>query len=323
MKIMNKSSSKCIAVLIPCLNEAVAIGNVVESFRRALPDATIYVFDNDSEDLTIKEAEQAGAVVYSVRRRGKGNVVRAMFRRVDAEIYIMVDGDGTYFAKDVEKLIDPVIDGSVDMVVGDRLSSSAYDRENTRRFHGFGNRLIRWLINWQYRTDCKDILSGYRVFSRFFVDNFPVLSEGFEIETEITLHTLDKKIDFLEIPIDYKEREEGSESKLNTFSDGYRIIKTIATVFKNYKPLRFFGIVALLTSLIGFILGAFPILEYIQYGYIYKVPLAILAASLEILAMLLLSCGLILDTLVRQHRELIELRLSDYDRARNPSRPDG
>lgn len=305
-------NSKNIAILIPCLNEELTIRKLVEDFRSELPEATVYVFDNDSDDATIAEAEKGGAIVHQVRQRGKGNVVRAMFRRIDADIYIMIDGDGTYFPKDVHGLIEPVISGKADMVVGDRLSSQAYDRENTRRFHGFGNRLIRWLINKQYRTDCKDILSGYRVFSRFFINNFPVMSDGFEIETELTLHTLDKKIDLIEIPIDYKERPEGSESKLNTFSDGFRIIKTIVFFFKNYQPLRFFGFLALVTAVIGLAIGTLPIIDYIQYEYVYRLPFAVLAASLEIMAMLLLSIGLILDTAVKQHREQIELRILDY-----------
>jgi|TARA_B100000959_G_scaffold283383_1_gene352145 glycosyltransferase involved in cell wall biosynthesis len=316
---MNLNTKKQIAVLIPCLNEAVAIGRVVEDFRQVLPESTIYVFDNNSEDLTVDEARKAGAVVFSVERRGKGNVVRAMFRRVDADIYLMVDGDGTYLAKDAAKLIVPIENESVEMVVGDRLSTRVYDQENTRRFHSFGNRLIRWLINQLYKSDCKDILSGYRVFSRYFVENIPVMSEGFEIETEITLHALDKKIDFQEVPINYKERVLGSESKLNTFSDGYRILKTIIAVFKNYRPLSFFAFVASIVSIVGFILGVFPIMEYFKYGHVYKVPLATLAASLEIIAMLLLSNGLILDTIVQQNRERIELRLSENDRRRNRS----
>ncbi len=303
---------KNVAVLIPCLNEELTIRKLVEDFREELPEAKVYVFDNNSTDATINEAEKAGAIVYQVKQRGKGNVVRAMFRRIDADVYIMIDGDDTYFPKDVHSLLEPVLSGKADMVVGDRLSSKAYDRENTRRFHGFGNRLIRWLINKQYRTDCKDILSGYRVFSRFFVSNFPVMSDGFEIETELTLHTLDKKIDLIEIPINYKERPAGSESKLNTFSDGFKIIKTIAFFFKNYKPLHFFGLLALFAALMGFVFGIFPVIEYFQYHYVYKLPLAVLAASLEIMAMLLLSIGLILDTSVKQHREQIELRILDY-----------
>lgn len=308
-----------IVVLIPCLNEALVIRRVVEQFRKVLPESKVYVFNNNSDDETEVEANEGGAIVYTVPRRGKGNVVRSMFRCIDADIYIMVDGDDTYFAEDAMKLISPIIMRSADMVVGDRLSSNAYYRENTRRFHSFGNRLVRYLINKLYKSDCKDILSGYRAFSRHFVDNFPVMSDGFEIETEITLHALDKKINFMEIPINYKEREKGSESKLNTFSDGYKIIKTIASVFKNYKPMQFFSIVSFVFFIIGFIIGLYPIFEYIKYGYIYKVPLAILAASLEILAMMMLSSGMILDTIAQQHREQVEMKLSNDDRRRNKS----
>lgn len=310
-----KSSNAALAVLIPCLNEELTIGRLVKDFIEVLPEANVYVFDNNSNDNTVHEAEKAGATVYHVKQRGKGNVVRAMFRYIDADIYIMIDGDGTYFAKDVKKLIAPISLGHADMVVGDRLSSKAYDRENTRPFHGFGNRLIRWLINKQYSTDCKDILSGYRVFNRFFVCNFPVMSDGFEIETEITLHTLDKKLNLVEIPIEYKDRQEGSESKLNTFSDGYKILKTIAFFFKNYNPLKFFGFFALLMAVVGIVFGAFPIAEYVQHQYVYKLPLAVLAASMEVMAILLLSIGLILDTSAKQHREQLELRILDYCKA--------
>jgi len=304
------------AVLIPCLNEEVTIRQVIEDFRNEVPDARICVFDNNSTDSTVSEAKAAGAEIYHVAGIGKGNVVRTMFRRIDADYYILVDGDGTYWAEDVAKLLKPVVAGTCEMSVGDRLTSKAYDRENTRRFHGFGNRLTRWIVNRQYGANCKDVLSGYRVFSHFFVGNFPVMSDGFEIETEITLHSLDKKIDFIEVPVNYRERPEGSESKLRTFSDGIRILKTIAFVLKNYKPLVFFGYLALIVALMGLLAGWFPILDYVRYEYVYRGPLAILAASLEILAMLFFCCGLILDTTVRQHREQIELRMIDELRRR-------
>ena len=312
---MNKISDYNIAVLIPCLNEEAAIVDVVNSFQKNLPTSKIFVFDNNSDDSTVEQASKTSAEVFHVPQRGKGNVVRSMFRTIVADIYVLVDGDGTYLAEDITKLITPVVEGSVDMVVGDRLSSSVYDRQNKRRFHGFGNRLVRWLISKLYRTECKDILSGYRVFSRAFVDNFPVMSDGFEIETELTLHTLDKKIAFKEISVGYKERPLGGESKLNTFSDGIKILKTIVFLFKNYKPFLFFGTLAALISLVGIVLGAFPVIEYFQYQYIYRVPLAILAASMEIIALLFFCCGLILDTSVRQHRELMELRMLDYHKA--------
>ncbi|NKB75502.1 MAG: glycosyltransferase [Gammaproteobacteria bacterium] len=301
-----------IAVLIPCLNEEATVTTVVRDFKTQLPEASIYVFDNGSEDRTAALAEEAGATVVTVSRRGKGNVVRAMFRKIDADIYVMMDGDATYLATDIHKLLEPIVNNQADMVVGDRISSSAYDKQNTRPFHSSGNKLVRSLINVLFGAQCSDILSGYRVFTRCFVENFPTISEGFEIETELTLHALDRKVEFVQIPIEYNERPTGSESKLNTFSDGFRIIKTIAMVFKNYRPLLFFGMLALVFALTGLVFGAFPVIEYLQEGYVHKVPKAMLAASLELLAMLSLVCGLVLDTSVRQHREMLELRMIDY-----------
>lgn len=306
-----------IAVLIPCFNEELTVAQVVKDFKKELPEATIYVFDNNSTDNTIERATEAGAIVQSETRQGKGNVLRSMFRTIDADIYILVDGDSTYFAHDVARLIKPIQEGQADMVVGDRLSSQAYDRENKRRFHGGGNKLVRYLINKLYKASCKDILSGYRAFNRYFICNFPVLTGGFEIETEMTLYALDKRFKIHEVPIDYKDRIEGSESKLSTFSDGFKIIKTIAFVFKNYKPLVFFGLLSAVVAVIGLLIGSLPVIEYIQYRYVYKVPLAILAASLEILAALFLGCGLILDTFVKQNREQFELRLTDFYKREN------
>lgn len=306
-----------IAVLIPCYNEEQTVGTVVAGFRKELPEATVYVYDNNSTDKTAEVAEEAGAIVVPESRQGKGNVVRSMFRFIDADIYVMVDGDNTYFASDVKKMIAPVVAGKADMVVGDRLSSQSYDNENKRLFHSFGNRLVRNLINKLFRSNCKDILSGYRVFNRFFVCNFPVLTEGFEIETELTLYTLDKNFRLLEIPIEYKDRMEGSESKLSTFGDGYKILKTIGFVFKNYKPFVFFSISAVTLAILGLIIGYLPVMEYMKYRYVYRVPSAILAASVEILAALLFGCGLILDTIVRQQREQFELRLTDFYKKEN------
>ena len=301
-----------IAVLIPCYNEEMTVAQVVNGFASELPQADIYVFDNNSTDKTAEVATAAGAKVITEKRQGKGNVVRAMFRTIDADIYVMIDGDNTYLPSDIHQMIQPVLVGEADMVVGDRLSSKSYDRENTRRFHGMGNRLVRYLINKLFKSNCKDILSGYRVFNRFFVCNFPVLTEGFEIETELTLYALDKNFRLLEIPTGYKERVDGSESKLSTFSDGYKIIKTIGFVFKNYKPLVFFSCLSALLAVLGLLIGYAPVMEYITFQYVYKVPSAILAASIEILAALLLGCGLILDTIVRQQREQFELRLTDF-----------
>jgi len=307
-----KNNQSTVAVLIPCYNEEATIYRVISDFKAALPDAKIYVFDNNSSDKTIEEAKRAQAIVVSEYRQGKGNVVRSMFRLVEADFYVMVDGDLTYPASDVHSLLEPVVSGRASMVVGDRHSSKAYEIENTRRFHGAGNRLVRWLINKLFRVELKDIMSGYRVFSRFFVKTCPVMSDGFEIETELTLHALDKKFSLVEVPIGYKDRPEGSVSKLNTFLDGYRILKTILWLFKDYKPFLFFGFCSFVFFVLGWSIGVFPVLEYIQTSYVKKVPSAVLAASLEVLAMLCLVCGVILDTIVRQNKEAYELKLLNY-----------
>jgi len=302
-----------IVVLIPCFNEELTIYKVVCDFRNVLPDAKIFVFDNNSSDRTVEEATRAGAIVMSEYRQGKGFVVRSMFRVIDADLYVLVDGDETYPAMEIQSLIEPVIKGIADMVVGDRHSSYAYKIENTRRFHGFGNRLVRWLINKLFRTDLQDIMSGYRVFSRFFVKTCPIMSGGFEVETELTLHALDKRFSIVEVPIGYKDRPDGSDSKLNTFADGYRVLKTIFWLFKDYRPLLFFSVCSLFFVLLGLLVGFPPIVEYIQTSYVKKVPSAILAASLEILAMLFFVCGVILDTIVTQNKEAYEFELLKYE----------
>ena len=303
---------KSIAVLIPCLNEELTIGTVVADFKRELPTAEIYVFDNNSTDRTAEVALKAGAVVQKEARPGKGSVVRSMFRKIEADIYVLVDGDNTYPASDVHRLIQPIVDGAAEMVVGDRLSSRSYHRENKRLFHEFGNGLVLYLINRLFKADLNDIMTGYRAFSHFFVKNCPVMSDGFEIETELTLHALDKKLDISEISIQYKDRPKGSSSKLNTYLDGIRILKTIFRLFKNYKPFIFFSILAAFTAFFGLVVGIPPILEYIEESYVYKVPSAILAAALETVAILLFAVGLTLDTLVTQNKEAYELKLLSY-----------
>ena len=309
---MNTIYEDEIAVLIPCLNEESTVGSVVTSFKKFFPTARIYVFDNGSDDNTIAVAIDAGASVVSVPNRGKGNVMREMFRRVSAKIYILVDGDDTYFAEDAPQMVDLLIKDQLDMVVGDRLSSQVYDKQNKRRFHSFGNRLVLKLINLLYQADCRDILSGYRVFSRRFVENCPILSDGFEVETEITIHARDKKLLTREIPIKYRDRPPGSVSKLSTIKDGIRILKTITLLFKDYKPLHFFSLVALFFLVLGLIFGAFPITEYFKTGEVTRFPLAFLAASLEVLSALLFCCGVILDTFARAAREQFELRLLKF-----------
>ena len=233
-----------IAVLIPCYNESLTIEKVIKDFRAALPESTIYVYDNNSTDNTAQIAEEAGAVVRKEYQQGKGNVIRRMFREIDAECYIMVDGDNTYPAECAPEMVQKVLDKNVDMVVGDRLSST-YFEENKRPFHNFGNSLVRKSINVLFHSDIKDIMTGYRAFSYQFVKSFPVLSGGFEIETEMSIHAIDKNLLIENVIIEYRDRPEGSESKLNTYSDGFKVLMTICRLFRNYRPMAFFGLIAL------------------------------------------------------------------------------
>ena len=240
-----------IAVLIPCYNEELTVGKVIDDFKRELPGATIYVYDNNSKDRTSEVALEHGAIVRKEPRQGKGNAVRSMFRDVVADCYIMVDGDDTYPAEFVHELIRPIVTGEANMVIGDRLSNGTYFDENKRAFHSFGNNLVKGLINFLYKSNITDIMTGYRAFDRFFVKSMPVMSPGFEIETEMSIHALDKKFLLKEVPIDYRDRPEGSESKLNTFSDGIKVLKKIGTLFKDYKPLLFFSLWSLLLLILG------------------------------------------------------------------------
>lgn len=299
-----------IAVLIPCYNEEATIGKVVEDFRNELPDARIYVYDNNSKDSTVRIAEAAGALVRREFRQGKGNVVRSMFRDIDADVYVMVDGDDTYPAEFAHSLIERVASGEVDMAIGDRLSNGSYRQENKRPLHDAGNRLVRSLINRLFGAQLKDIMSGYRAFNKSFVKNMPVQSEGFEIETEMTLHALDKRFRLVEIAIDYRDRPEGSVSKLNTWSDGFRVLKTVFWIFKDYKPLAFFGCIALLFLLAGLAVGIPVISEFLMTHKINKMPSAVLAVGLILLSTNALTCGFILDTIVKQHKDMFELRLN-------------
>lgn len=303
-----------IAVLIPCYNEAQTIERVVKGFKKSLPGATIYVYDNNSADKTGELARKAGAVVKNEKRQGKGNVVRSMFRQIEADCYVMADGDGTYPAETAQEMVKMVKDGA-DMVVGDRLSST-YFKENKRRFHNLGNRTVRFLINMIFMSDVKDIMSGYRAFSRDFVKTFPVLSKGFEIETEMTIHALDKNFLIEEIPVDYRDREEGSESKLSTVSDGIKVIFTIARLFEEHKPILFFGIVSLLLAILSVILFIPVFAEYLEKGLVERFPTLIAAGFLLMVAVMLLVCGIILQVVVRKHRELFELNLINLEEKR-------
>lgn len=303
---------KKIAVLIPCYNEELTVEKVIKDFKRELPEADIYVYDNNSKDKTAEIARNAGAIVKHEYRQGKGNVVRTMFMDIDADIYVMVDGDDTYPAEEVHKLIKPIEEERADMVIGDRLTNGTYQKENKRHFHEFGNNLVRESINVLFNTKLKDIMTGYRVFNKTFVKNMPVLSPKFEIETEMSLHALDKKFIIEEIPIVYRDRPEGSTSKLNTIGDGIKVVKTIVKMFKDYKPLKFFGVIAAILFIIGLAFGIPVIVEFFKTRYITKVPTAVLATGIMILSVIVGQCGVILDTVVKHHRESYELNLLRY-----------
>lgn len=302
-----------IAVLIPCYNEETTIEKVIKDFRKELPEADIYVYNNNSKDKTKEIAKRNGAIVVDEYKQGKGNVVRSQFRDIDADLYVMVDGDDTYPAEFVHQLIEPVKNGEADMAIGDRLSNGTYQKENKRHFHEFGNNLVRKAINVLFSTKLKDIMTGYRVFNKRFVKNMPVLSPKFEIETEMSLYALDKKYIIKEIPIVYRDRPEGSASKLNTVSDGIKVIKTIARMFKDYRPFRFFGIIALILFLLGLIIGIPVIVEFVKTSYITKIPSAVLATGLVLLSAVSFQSAIILDTITRQHREDYELNLLRYE----------
>lgn len=297
-----------IAVLIPCYNEAVTIGKVVTDFKKALPEATIYVFDNNSSDDTARIAQEAGAVVRYEHQQGKGNVIRRMFREIDAECYIMTDGDDTYPADNAPAMAQAVLERGVDMVVGDRLSST-YFEENKRPFHNMGNSLVRKSINMIFKSDIKDIMTGYRAFSYQFVKSFPVLSKGFEIETEMSIHAIDKNMYVTNEIIEYRDRPEGSQSKLSTYSDGFKVLMTIGRLFRNYRPLAFFGVIALILALlsIGFFI---PVLvDYIQTGLVAKFPTMIACGFVMITAIQSFFAGLILDTIKQKNRHDFEMEL--------------
>lgn len=302
-----------IAVLIPCYNEEKTIEKVIKDFRKELPEAKIYVYNNNSKDKTKDIAIMNNAIVVDEYKQGKGNVVKSQFRDIDADIYVMVDGDNTYPAEYVHQLIEPVKNGEADMAIGDRLSNGTYQKENKRHFHNFGNKLVRKTINVLFKTNLKDIMTGYRVFNKRFVKNMPVLSSNFEIETEMSLYALDKKYIIKEIPIIYRDRPEGSKSKLNTINDGIKVIWTIARMFKDYRPFNFFGIIAILLFTIGLIAGIPVIYEFIKYSYITKIPSAILAVGIMGLSAISLQSGVILNTITRQHKENYELNLLRYE----------
>ncbi len=294
-----------IAVLIPCYNEAQTIEKVVTDARNTLPDATIYVYDNNSTDGTAEIAEKAGAVIRHEYMQGKGNVIRRMFREIDAECYLMIDGDDTYPLDCAKDLVDKVLYHQADMVVGDRLSST-YFTENKRPFHNFGNSLVRGSINWLFHSDIKDIMTGYRAFSYQFVKTFPVLSKGFEIETEMTIHAVFNNMQIENVIVDYRDRPAGSESKLNTYSDGMKVIGTIIRLFRNYKPMGFFGLIALLLMVIA--VGFFiPVLAaFLQTGQVLKFPTLIVCVFTALAAIQSFFSGLILGNMTEKNRKDFE-----------------
>lgn len=297
-----------IAVLIPCYNEAVTIKKVINDFQKVLPEATIYVYDNNSSDNTAEIARSEGAVVRHEYQQGKGNVIRRMFRDIDAECYIMTDGDDTYPAEFAREMCDKVLERNVDMVVGDRLSST-YFEENKRPFHNFGNSIVRASINTIFKSDIKDIMTGYRAFSYNFVKTFPVLSKGFEIETEMTIHTVDKNMFCENVVIEYRDRPEGSESKLNTYSDGFKVLLTIARLFKNYKPFPFFLIIALVLFVlsVGFFIPV--LITFFKTGMVDKIPTVIVCGITMLASIISFFSGLVLDTIKQKNRQDFEMEL--------------
>ena len=298
-----------VAVLIPCYNEEPTVAKVVADFRRELPGTRVFVYDNNSTDRTAELAAAAGATVVPEPRQGKGNVVRSMFRDIDADCYLMVDGDDTYPAEAAASLCAPILSGEADMIVGDRLSNGSYAKENKRAGHGFGNDLVRAMIRWIYGYGFDDVMTGYRAFSRPFVKTFPVLSRGFQIETELSIHAVDRGWRILDVPIEYRDRPEGSVSKLDTVGDGIRVVMMIGTLFKDYRPLKFFGIVAALLLLLGLALGLPVVAEFLATGLVPRLPTAVLAAALVFLAALSLASGLILDTVAKADRKRWELEV--------------
>ena len=295
------------AVLIPCYNEAMTIEKVVADFRRELPDATIYVYDNNSTDSTAEIARRAGAIVKREYRQGKGNVVRSMLRDIDADCYLMVDGDDTYPAESAREMCRLVEDGA-DMVIGDRLSST-YFTENKRPFHNEGNRLVRFLINRIFHSDIHDIMTGYRALSRTFAKNFPIISRNFEIETEMTIHALDKNFLIRELKIDYRDRQEGSHSKLNTYLDGMKVVATVFMVFRDYRPLKFFSLISALLLLLAILMFIPVFLEYMQTGLVPRFPTLIVSGFIGIASLLTFFCGVVLEVMTKKHRQLYELML--------------
>lgn len=302
-----------VAVLIPCYNEEITIYKVVSDFKKSMPNADIYVYDNNSKDKTKEEALRAGAIVRYEKIQGKGAVIHSMFMDIDADYYIMVDGDDTYPAEVAPLLLEKAIEQQADMVIGDRLSNQTYTDENKRPFHNFGNDLVRKLINKFFHSDLDDILSGYRVFSHRFVKNYSSLISGFELETDLAIFSLHYDFRIAQMPITYRDRPEGSYSKLNTFSDGYKVLKLFLDLYRLYKPLGFFSIISGIFFTLGILAGIAPIVEQLKYNYVFKVPTALAAVALVIVAVLLFICGLILDNIAKFDKKNFKYALLRFD----------
>ena len=298
-----------IAVLIPCYNEEKTIAKVVKDAKAALPEAVIYVYDNNSKDRTVEIAREAGAIICHEYMQGKGNVIRRMFREIDAQCYIMVDGDDTYPMEYAAEMVDKVLSKNADMVVGDRLSTT-YFTENKRPFHNFGNSIVRGSINTLFKSEIKDIMTGYRAFSYQFVKTFPVMSKGFEIETEMTIHAVNNNMQVENVLVDYRDRPEGSESKLNTYSDGMKVLLTIIRLFREYKPLQFFSLVSLVLVLLATIFFVPVLVEYLATGLVLKFPTLIVCGFVVLAAIQSFFSGLILNNIVQRDRKNFEMDLN-------------
>lgn len=300
-----------IAVLIPCYNEGMTISKVISDYKHVLPSACIYVYDNNSTDKTGEIAHDAGAIVRREYRQGKGNVIRSMFRDIEADCYLMIDGDDTYPAENAREMCQLILEGKADMVIGDRLSST-YFEENKRLFHNFGNDIVRKFINilWHPKNPVRDVMTGYRAFSPMFVKTFPILSQGFEIETEMTIHALDKNLMLENIPVKYRDRPTGSVSKLNTYTDGAKVIMTIFNMYRHYKPMRFFGVLSL-AFLIAAVALFLPVLfEFIRTGLVPRFPTFIASGFFMLTGLLLFACGLVLDTNATNSRKDFEIQMN-------------
>ena len=315
-KLENNYKDKKIAVLIPCYNESLTIEKVVKDYKKVLPNADIYVYDNNSTDGTDEIAKKAGAIVRYEYRQGKGNVIRSMFKDIDADCYLMIDGDDTYPCESAKEMCEYVLEGKADMVIGDRLSST-YFTENKRAFHNFGNKLVRSLINHLFKSNIRDIMTGYRAFSYDFVKTFPVLSRGFEIENEMTIHAVYNNFKLVEIPVNYKDRPEGSVSKLNTYSDGIKVLMTITRLFKEYKPTVFFSLIGTILLILALIFGIPVFNEFFKTGLVPRFPTLIFSLVLLLIAILMYITGIILEVVAKKNKQIFELFLIRTKRDNN------